>query len=77
MLYDFVVFDFGLFCMLGIDLFGWICKCCDYMLVLVMIVCDMVVDCVSGLSVGVDDYFGKLFDLVELIVWCCVFVWCL
>lgn len=75
-MYDLLLFDFGLLKCDGIDVLCMLCGCGFVLLVLIVIVCDVVVDCVKGFDVGVDDYFVKLFDFDELGVWMCVLICC-
>lgn len=74
--FDLVVLDIGLFKFDGLCVLVGMCECGDSMLVLMLIVCDGIEDCVQVLDVGVDDYFGKLFDFCEFEVCCCVLLWC-
>lgn len=73
--YDVVLLDLGLF---GVDGLQVLCQLCWYviMLVLILIVCDGVQDCIDGFDSGVDDYIFKFFVMGELLVWLCVVMWC-
>lgn len=70
-----VVFDLGLLDGDGIDILKYIKKYCKNLLVVILIVCGSIDDKVMGLDLGVDDYFVKFFDFVELFVCFWVVSW--
>lgn len=71
-LYDLLVFDLGLLVLDGSEVLYCLCQCGFGVLVLVIIVCEGLNECVCVFDLGVDDYLVKLFVLVEFEV--CVWV---
>lgn len=66
--FDLIVLDLM---MLGVDGLIVLCQLCvagDDIFVIMLIVWVDDVDCIVGFEFGVDDYFGKLFNLCELFV---------
>lgn len=74
--YVFVIFDIGLLCMDGLEVLCCLCVCKNLLFVMILIVYGVVEECVCGLNFGVDDYFVKLFDLIEVEVCVWVFICC-
>lgn len=75
-LVDLLIFDVGLLDISGFE----VCKCLWWffeVLVIFFIVCDVEIDCVVGLEIGVDDYVVKLFSLCEVVVWVKVIFKCM
>lgn len=75
--FDLLVFDIGLLCCSGLDILCNLCYQGWFILVLLFIVWDKVVDWVVGFDSGVDDYLIKFFDFDELQVWVCVLICCI
>lgn len=68
--FDLIIFDWMMFGEDGLLVCCWLQVW--VILILMLLVMGVVLDCVIGLEMGVDDYLVKLFDLCELLVWVCV-----
>ncbi|MGH8779993.1 response regulator [Paraburkholderia sp.] len=68
--YALVVLDLGLPGLSGMTLLKWLRQAGKDLPVLVLTAKGTVVDRVSGLEAGADDYMGKPFDLTELVARC-------
>lgn len=75
--FDVVVFDVMLFDMSGFDVLYKLCSENLGLLVLLLMVKDVVEDCIVGLIVGGDDYVIKLFSIEEVVFWLWVLLCCM
>lgn len=74
--YDVVILDLMLSGMDGWDILCEWCEKGKQELVLILMVCDVLVECVEGLCLGVDDYLCKFFVFIEVVVCLEVLVCC-
>lgn len=66
-----------LFDMSGFDVLYKLCSENLGLLVLLLMVKDVVEDCIVGLIVGGDDYVIKLFSIEEVVFWLWVLLCCM
>lgn len=72
--FDVILLDLMLLELNGLEVCWWVCEVKN-MLIIMMMVCDFVIDWVFGLDYGVDDYIVKLFVIEELFVCLWVLLW--
>lgn len=69
-----IIFDVMMFGEDGVSLMVVICEMFK-MLIMLLIVKGEIEDWIKGFEVGVDDYFGKLFEFKELLLCINVILW--